>query len=85
MNARVKVMGLTRVIYGLLGLTGGLLIFYFNDLQQAIVINGILGSIGPFVFLSVSALGIAALHAKMNKQKILLLILGVIFIMLGTR
>jgi hypothetical protein len=77
-------MGLTRVIYGLLGLTGGLLIFYFNDLQQAILINGILGSIGPFVFLSVSALGIAALHA-MDKRKMLLLIIGVILIMLGTR
>ncbi|MBS4031943.1 MAG: DUF2619 domain-containing protein [Clostridiales bacterium] len=85
MDARVKLMGLTRVIYGLLGLTGGLLIFYFNDLQQAILINGILGSIGPFVFLSVSALGIAALRAKMDKRKLLLLILGVTLIMLGIR
>jgi hypothetical protein len=85
MDSKVIVMGVTRVIFGLLSLSGGLLMFYFNDLAQSVRINGILGSIGPFVFISVSAIGLIGLSAQIDPRKLIMLVAGVILILIGSR
>jgi hypothetical protein len=84
-DGKVIVMGLTRVFFGILSLGGGLLMFYFNDLSQSVRINGILGSIGPFVFLSVSAIGLIGLSAQLDPRKLAMLLAGTTLILLGTR
>ncbi len=85
MDSKILVMGLSRVIFGLLSLGGGLLMFYFNDLTQSVRINAILGSIGPFVFIGVSAIGLIGLSAQLDPRKMVMLLAGVILIMLGAR
>ena len=85
MDTKVTVMAITRLIYGLISLSGGLLIFYFKDLQHAMKINAFMGSLGPFVFLGVSLIGIAGLATQLDFRKLITLIIGVTLIMLGTR
>lgn len=84
MDIKVTVMAITRLIYGLVSLSGGLLIFYFKDLQHAMKINAFMGSLGPFVFLAVSLIGIAGLATQIDIKKLIILIIGVAMIMLGT-
>lgn len=85
MDNKVVVMGITRMLYGLLSFSAGLLIFYFKDLQQAMKINGFMGSLGPFVFLTLSLIGLAGLASQIEPRKLIMLIAGVALIMLGTR
>lgn len=85
MDKRVRIMGIIRITYGLLGLLGGLLIYYLNDLKQALLINGILGSVGPFVFICVSALGISAVCSKVNRRKLVFLAVGMFLVLAATR
>lgn len=85
MDAKVSVMAITRLIYGLVSLSGGVLIFYYKDLQHAVKINAFLGSIGPFVFMGLSLVGIAGLAGQIEIKKIAMLCVGVILIMLGAR
>ena len=85
MDTKVLAMALIRVFFGLLSLAGGYMMFRLNDIQQAVRINGILGSIGPFVLLSVSAIGIAGLATQLDIRKILMVVVGVMLIMMGTR
>lgn len=84
MDIKVTVMAITRLIYGLVSLSGGLLIFYFKDLQHAMKINAFMGSLGPFVFLAVSLIGITGLATQIDIKKLIILIIGVAMIMLGT-
>ena len=59
--------------------------FYFKDLQNAVKINSFMGSIGPFVFLGLSLLGVAGLAGQIEVKKLAMIIVGVTLIMLGTR
>lgn len=85
MDAKVSVMAITRLLYGVVSLSGGLLIYYYKDLQHAIKINAFLGSLGPFVFLGLSLLGIAGLAGQIDPKKVAMLVVGVLLIMLGAR
>lgn len=85
MDAKVLTMAIIRMLYGILSFSGGFLIYRYNDLQQAVRINSIIGSIGPFVLLVVSAVGVAGLAAQTDFKKVALLVLGVILMLLGTR
>ena len=78
-------MAVTRMMYGVIGLSGGLMMFYFKDLQNAVKINSFMGSIGPFVFLGLSLLGVAGLAGQIEVKKLAMIIVGVTLIMLGTR
>lgn len=85
MNTNVIAMAVIRACFGLLSLAGGYMMFRLNDLQSAVRINGILGSIGPFVLLLVSAIGVAGLATQLDFKKIALVLIGVTLILLGTR
>jgi len=85
MDTKVLIMGVTRLIFGAMSLSGALLMLYHKDLQQAVKINAFLGSIGPFIFAGLSLLGIAGLATQIEPKKIVMLIIGVTLIVLGTR
>lgn len=85
MDTKVVAMAAIRMLFGLISLSGGYLMFRFNDLQQAVRINSIIGSIGPFVLLLVSAIGVAGLATQLDFKKIALLVAGIILILMGTR
>ncbi|MTI94820.1 MAG: DUF2619 domain-containing protein [Firmicutes bacterium] len=85
MNINLITMAAIRMLYGVVSLSGGLLMLYYKDLQSAVKINGIIGSVGPFVFLFVSAIGVAGLAGQIDLRKLGLLLMGITLIMLATR
>ncbi|MGI6364712.1 MAG: DUF2619 domain-containing protein [Bacillota bacterium] len=85
MDTKVLTMAIIRMMYGVFSFVGGVLIFRFNDLGQAVRINSFIGSIGPFVLLVVSAIGIAGLATQIPLRKVILLVAGVTLMLLGTR
>lgn len=84
MDIRVALMAALRVIFGLISLTAGLMMLK-KDIAFAVRANGIIGSIGPFIFLAVSALGIAGLGSSLNPGRLIMLIAGIGFVFWGTR
>ena len=78
-------MALTRFLFGLINFTGVFFMLRYNSAEQALRVNGIIGSIGPFVFLFVSMVGLAGMAGKISTQKMVFLIAGIILIWLGTR
>lgn len=78
-------MALIRLIFGTLGIIGALLMLRYGTVQNAIKVNTILGSIGPFIFISVSLLGLTEMVGKVSITKMGMIVAGVILILWGTR
>jgi hypothetical protein len=86
MDRLVWGMGFTRALYALLNLGAALLIWKFADVAHAMKINAFFGSLmGPMVFLLVSGLGMAGLAKALSPVKIVLIVVGLAFIMIGVR
>ncbi len=85
MDKFVLTMGATRLIFGLMNLVAAIVMFRLNSVEQGLRINGILGAIGPFVLIFVSAVGLAGVAAKLPLHKALMLLAGVTLTILGTR
>lgn len=74
-----------RILSGLLEITTAIFILRFQRVETALQLNALLGLVGPIIFLLVSALGIVAVAVKISPFKIVLIVLGVIFTLLGTK
>ncbi len=81
----VNNMALVRVISGLLEISVAVIFLKLGKVQSALRLNTFLGLIGPLVFLVVSALGIAAIAVKLSWPKIILISLGIILVLIGTK
>ncbi|MGA9287250.1 MAG: DUF2619 domain-containing protein [Anaerobacillus sp.] len=84
MSHSVLVMGVLRVLSGAIELTAAILILLFNDLKTAMLINAILAVIGPLILLVTMAAGLIGLAGELSFGKIILIIVGVVFILIGT-
>ncbi|MGB7999253.1 MAG: DUF2619 domain-containing protein [Anaerobacillus sp.] len=84
MSHSVLVMGVLRVLSGAIELTAAILILLFNDLKTAMMINAILAVIGPLILLITMTAGLIGLAGELSFGKIILIILGVVFILIGT-
>lgn len=85
LNKTVLQMAIIRILFGSLGILFALLMLKFNDLKIALKLNSILGSIGPFIFMGVTALGLFEVANKISPAKLIMIIIGTIFILIGTR
>ena len=83
-NAVNSMAGL-RIFSGLLEIAAAVIIIRSGRVEAALRINALLGLIGPLVFLAVSALGIVAVAVRIVPFKILLLIIGFLFVLWGTK
>jgi hypothetical protein len=77
-------MALMRFLFGILGIAGALLMLKLKTVENAIKINGVLGSIGPFVFIGVSLLGLTQMVGRVSILKIGAIVVGMIMILWGT-
>ena len=84
-NKIVLGMATLRIIFGLMGLVGAGIMLKGNDTALALQVNGVLGAIGPFILLSVAALGVIDLAGGIPYSKIAMIIVGVVLILMGTR
>ena len=78
-------MALIRVLSGLLEISVALIFLRGGRVENALRLNAMLGLVGPLIFLLVSVLGVAALAVKLSWPKILLISLGIILVVVGTK
>ncbi len=84
-QATVNNMAVLRVISGLLEIGVAIVFFKAGRVDTALRLNAFLGLIGPIVFILVSVLGIAAIAVKLSWYKVLLLSIGMLLVLLGTK
>ncbi len=76
---------LMRMLSAAVEVIATLLLLRMTDAKSMLRLNGMLGLVGPFIFIGVSALGLAASLGKVQPQKLLLVFLGVLLVLWGTR
>lgn len=76
-------MVLARMLSGSIEIFAAYLMFHFNDLEKAILINSSLALIGPFIFILTTIIGLFGLADKISLQKFIFILLGVCLIMFG--
>jgi hypothetical protein len=62
-----------------------LLLFRMQDSRSMLRLNGLLGLIGPLIFITVSAMGLADSLGKVQPGKLALILAGVVLVVWGTR
>ncbi|HEX7712620.1 MAG TPA: DUF2619 domain-containing protein [Bacillota bacterium] len=78
-------MALIRVISGMIEIVAAMIFLKVGRVDTALRLNAILGLIGPLIFLAVSVLGIAAIAVKLSWTKVVLISLGIILVLIGTK
>jgi hypothetical protein len=83
--ATVHNMALIRIISGLLEIIVAVIFLKLGKVESALRMNTFLGLVGPLVFLAVSAIGIVAVAVKLSWLKIILICLGIVLVLAGTK
>jgi hypothetical protein len=78
-------MAVIRIISGLLEIATAIIFIKVGRVDSALRLNAFLGLIGPIVFILVSVLGIAPLAVKLSWVKLVLLSLGLLLVIVGTK
>lgn len=76
---------LVRALSASIEVSAVLLLLRMNDVRPMLRLNSALGLVGPLIFITVSALGLAEGMGKIHPQKLILILAGVILVALGTR
>lgn len=74
-----------RGLSAIIEVTAALLLLRMSDLPSMIRLNAFLGMVGPVIFITVGAMGLAAGFGKIALHKLALIFLGVVLVVLGTR
>ncbi len=78
-------MALLRIVSSMIELSGACFMLYFGTASKALQVNGALSLVGPFVLVAVTALGISGIADSIHWSRILFIVIGVAFILLGSR
>ena len=80
----VLVMGVLRLLSGVIELISAVLILIIHDLKTAMIINAVLAIVGPIILVTTMTAGLIGLAGDLSMTKILLIMVGVGFILIGT-
>jgi Protein of unknown function (DUF2619) len=80
----VLVMGLLRILSGVIELIAAVLILVIHDLKTAMLINAFLAIVGPVILVVTMTAGLIGLAGDLSTTKILFIVIGVGFILIGT-
>lgn len=83
--ATVKAMAFIRFASSMMEFCAALFMLHFARVDTAVNINAALGLVGPVIFISITALGVAGLAGQVSPAKLLLVVAGVVLIFIGTR
>lgn len=78
-------MSVLRIISGCLEIGTAFLFLRLKKVEAALQLNAILGLVGPIIFLLVSGLGLISVAVKVSPFKVVLIALGVLFIVIGSK
>lgn len=84
-SVTVKAMAFIRFASSMMEFCAALFMLHFARVETAVTINAALGLVGPLIFLSITALGIAGLAGKVSFAKLALIVVGIVLIFIGTR
>ncbi|HYF92595.1 MAG TPA: DUF2619 domain-containing protein [Symbiobacteriaceae bacterium] len=76
---------LARGLSAAVEVTALLLFLRMDNVASMVRLNGMLGMVGPVIFITVSALGLAGSIGAIQPAKLVLIAAGVLLIVLGTR
>lgn len=76
---------LARGLSATVEVTALLMLLRMDDVKSMLKLNGMLGLVGPLIFITVSALGIAGSMGSIAPGKLAMIAAGVVMIVLGTR
>ncbi len=74
-----------RAISATIEVLAAITLFRLVDVKAMIRLNSLLGLVGPVIFITVSALGLAAGLGKIEPFRLILILAGVLLVVLGTR
>ncbi|MCL6614051.1 MAG: DUF2619 domain-containing protein [Firmicutes bacterium] len=78
-------MALVRFFSGLLEMLAAVAFLRLGKVEAALRLNALLGLFGPLVFALVSLLGLTSIAVRLPPAKIVLLSLGIVLILIGTK
>lgn len=76
---------LMRLLSACIEVTAALVLLGMSDPRAMLRLNSLLGLVGPFIFITVSALGLAASLGKIQPGRLLLVAVGVALVLWGTK
>ncbi|KUO52737.1 MAG: hypothetical protein APF76_14140 [Desulfitibacter sp. BRH_c19] len=78
-------MAAIRAVYGIVNFTAAYFIYRYGTAEAGLRINAIVGSIGPIFFTTVTIIGLTGAASSLQVHKIIMIIIGMVLIILGTR
>ena len=80
----VLLMGLLRLLSGLVEIGGAIACLRYNSIPAALRINSMIGLAGPIFFLVVGGIGLVAVASRLSGVKVAALCLGMLLVLWGT-
>jgi hypothetical protein len=74
-----------RVLSATIEVTAAFLLLRMSDIPSMVRLNSLLGLVGPLIFITVSALGLAGTFGTVHWSKFLMILGGVALVVVGTR
>lgn len=81
----VIAMAMLRLMSGSIELFAAFLIFKFNDLEKALIVNSSIAIVGPIIFITTTAIGLTGIADKITLQKLIWIFIGVACIIYGVK
>lgn len=85
MLTSVMAMAAIRAAYGVVNFLAAYFIYSYGTVEAGLRINAIVGTIGPIFFTAVAIIGITGAAAILQPHKVIMIVLGIILIIMGTR
>lgn len=78
-------MRLARMLSACIEVFAALMLLRMADPRAMLRLNSLLGLVGPAIFITVSALGLAASPGRLQPGRVLVVLLGIALVVWGTR
>ncbi len=78
-------MRLARMLSACIEVFAALMLLRMADPRAMLRLNSLLGLVGPAIFITVSALGLAASLGRLQPGRVLVVLLGIALVVWGTR
>ncbi|WP_110111286.1 YqhV family protein [Bacillus sp. CGMCC 1.16541] len=82
-NGSVLTMACLRFVSSFIELTVAILILLNNDVKKALMFNGLLALVGPFIMIASFTIGLVSVADQLSFAKLAFIVLGVLFILIG--
>ena len=78
-------LALLRILSGSIEVFAAFMMLKANQIDKALVINSSLALVGPFILIATTTIGLVGIADKVSFAKILWILLGVAFILIGIK